>query len=85
VGVRKDNVLNYLFHRWSKSASRFQVQLSHGLASQPNPAFNRVNLHNWRITGFQDWLRTEKGQPASEGVKGVLEAVQKPVEGHSNS
>jgi hypothetical protein len=29
------------------------------LNTQGHPGFNKVNLHNWRIGGFQDWLHNQ--------------------------
>jgi hypothetical protein len=31
------------------------------LNTQGYTGFNKVNLHNWRIGGFQDWLRDQAG------------------------
>ena len=49
------------------------------------PGFNKVNLHTWKVRGFQEWLRAENSEPSLEGVQKVSEGVQKPVEGDSNS
>jgi hypothetical protein len=40
---------------------------------QGHPGFNKVNLHDWKKTGFQHWLRTEDGKPFSEADHAVLE------------
>jgi hypothetical protein len=30
------------------------------LFNHGHPGFNKVNLHTWRIAGFQDWLRAQR-------------------------
>jgi hypothetical protein len=39
-------------------------EIIHYLNDQGYPGFNKVNLHNWRISGFQGWLRerSQKGE-----------------------
>ena len=41
---------------------RSYTQIIHWLSGGGYPAFNKVNLHNWRITGFQAWLRSPKAE-----------------------
>jgi hypothetical protein len=57
------NNLNALLHS-GKSYSHIIVWLN----TQGYIGFNKVNLHNWRVGGFQDWLQTTLtvGQNASE-------------------
>jgi len=43
------------------------------LNDQGYPGFNKVNLHDWKLTGFQNWLRTCDADIPSE-------IVQEPVE-----
>jgi hypothetical protein len=48
------NNLNALLHAGSSSS-----QVIAWLNNQGYTGFNKVNLHNWRRRGFQDWLRDQ--------------------------
>jgi len=54
------------------------------LNDQGYPGFNKVNLHTWKLTGFQNWLCAENAEPSSEDVQKVSEGDQKPVKGDTN-
>jgi len=40
--------------------SRPYSDIIHWLTDRGYSAFNKVNLHNWRITGFRDWMCASK-------------------------
>jgi len=42
------------------AAGRSYAEIIQYLIDQGYPGFNKVNLHNWRITGYQHWLRAKK-------------------------
>jgi hypothetical protein len=40
------------------AAERPYAEIIHYLNDQGYPGFNKVNLHNWKRTGYQAWLRS---------------------------
>ena len=55
-------------------------QIVRWLNAQGYTGFNKVNLHNWRVGGFQHWLQSPLtvGQPSFPGVHSLGEAEARP-------
>src|SRR2546422_4709853 len=41
------------------AAGRRYTEIIHCLNDRGYPGFNKVNLHNWKATGYQGWLRAK--------------------------
>ena len=42
------------------TSGRPYAEIIRSLSDQGYPGFNKVNLHNWKLTGYQHWLRASK-------------------------